>query len=169
VSELSFGDRLKLGPAQLEVLHPGTDDVFLVDNAGSLVVAVEYAGKRVLLTGDLQSPGLETVLDQEPLRCEVLLAPHHGSALSNPPGLGQWCDAKAVVLSCGLQDRVTEVAADYRERGVRPLATARQGAVSATLSANKCVLAAYRRDRFRTVLASVRDLEPSKTPRNTEK
>ena len=169
VSELSFGDRLRLGPALLEVLHPGADDIFLIDNAGSLVVAVEYAGRRVLLTGDLQSPGLETVLDQEPLRCEVLLAPHHGSALSNPPGLGQWCEAKAVVLSCGLQDRVAEVAVAYRERGVRPLATARQGAVSATLSANKCVLAAYRKDRFHPVLAPEREYGAPKPPRNAEK
>ena len=109
------------------------------------------------------------MLDQEPLRCEVLLAPHHGSALSNPPGLGQWCEAKAVVLSCGLQDRVAEVAVDYRQRGIRPLATARQGAVSATLSANKCVLAAYRRDRFRPVLDPARDLNREKALRNAEK
>lgn len=169
VSELSFGDRLRLGPAVLEVLHPGADDIFLIDNAGSLVVAVEYAGKRVLLTGDLQSPGLETVLDQEPLRCNVLLAPHHGSALSNPPGLGQWCDAKAVVLSCGLQDRVAQVAIDYRQRGVRPLATARQGAVTATLTTNNCGLHAYRKDTFRPVLAHEREFEPSKPPRNAEK
>jgi competence protein ComEC len=169
VSELSLGDRLNLGSAQLEVLHPQRNDIFLIDNAGSLVVAIEYAGRRVLLTGDLQSPGLEALLDQERLACEVLLAPHHGSALSNPPGLAAWCGAKGVVLSCGLADRVSEVETGYYQRRIRPLATARQGAISATLSPNKCVLAAYRRERFRPVLAPERELEPSKPPRTAEK
>jgi competence protein ComEC len=49
---------------------------------------VEYQGRRLLLPGDLESPGLDELLAESPLDCDVLLAPHHGSLQSDPPGTG---------------------------------------------------------------------------------
>jgi competence protein ComEC len=83
---LSAGDELDAGDCQLRVLYPPATGIQGSDNANSLVVAVEYAGRRVLLPGDLDSPGLERLLSQPPLDCDVVLAPHHGGSRSNPPG-----------------------------------------------------------------------------------
>jgi competence protein ComEC len=64
-----------------------------------MVLLIEHAGHRLLLTGDLESPGLEHVLDLPPLPVDVLMAPHHGSRVSNRPELAEWARPK-VVVSC---------------------------------------------------------------------
>jgi competence protein ComEC len=74
------------GGATLEVLHPPQRGIAGSNNANSIVLAIEYAGRRVLLTGDLEPPGLAELLKNEPLDCDVILAPHHGSPRSNPGG-----------------------------------------------------------------------------------
>ena len=56
-------------------------------------LSVEYRGRRILLPGDLEPPGLDDVLAEEPRPCDVLMAPHHGSRQSNSPELAAWCTA----------------------------------------------------------------------------
>lgn len=68
------------------VLHPPPEGVAGNDNAQSLVIELTTHGRRLLLTGDVEGAGLERILAQPPLDCDVVLAPHHGSARSNPPG-----------------------------------------------------------------------------------
>ena len=46
---------------RLEVLHPPRKGVYGSDNANSIVLFIEHAGRRVLLTGDLESPGLDDI------------------------------------------------------------------------------------------------------------
>ncbi len=88
LEEVWSGDRLRnSGDVLIEVLHPPRQGVLGSDNANSIVLNVEYAGRRLLLTGDLETPGLEDVVAEAPLDCDVLLAPHHGSAASDPPRL----------------------------------------------------------------------------------
>jgi competence protein ComEC len=105
VRELTAGDLLRVGPpgddTRLRVLHPTALGVLGSDNANSLVLGLEHAGRRVLLTGDLESPGLEQVLGQEPYDCDLLVAPHHGSRHSDPPGLARWCRPEMVLISSG--------------------------------------------------------------------
>jgi competence protein ComEC len=98
--EVWSGDRLRLGGgATAEVLHPPRTGVFGSDNANSIVLALEYENRRVLLTGDLEPPGLEDVMAEVPTDCDVLLAPHHGSASSDqalpsgPRPSGSWSAA----------------------------------------------------------------------------
>ena len=57
--EVRAGDRLRGGDGcSLEVLHPPRRGILGSDNANSLVLSVEYRGRRILLPGDLESPGL---------------------------------------------------------------------------------------------------------------
>ncbi len=78
--EVRAGDRLQAGADCLvEVLHPPRHGILGSDNANSLVLAVEYRGRRIVLPGDLESPGLEDMLAEEPRQCEVLMAPHYGT------------------------------------------------------------------------------------------
>jgi competence protein ComEC len=90
VREVWSGDRLRVGGgATVEVLHPPRRGVLGSDNANSIVLAIEYQGRRLLLTGDLESPGLDDVIAEQPYDCDVVLAPHHGSPSSDPPGTGR--------------------------------------------------------------------------------
>lgn len=129
IKKLQRGDRLKLGEggARLEVLHPDDLGVLGSDNANSLVLGATHAGRRVLLAGDLEDPGLEQVLRQEPYDCDVLLAPHHGSPRSNPPGFARWCDPEWVLVSSGKP--APETAAEYRSAGAKVLNTFSRGAL----------------------------------------
>jgi competence protein ComEC len=130
VRTVSAGERLAAGPdCRLEVLHPPRRGVLGGDNANSLVLAVEHAGRRVLLPGDLERPGLGALLAEEPLHCDVLLVPHHGSQASNPPGLAGWATPNWVVISGSRRWDTEPIEAEYKAIGSRVLHTADLGAV----------------------------------------
>jgi competence protein ComEC len=80
---LGRGDRFQLdGHTDLEVLWPA-DARDLDANNGSLVLRLTHAGRSILLTGDIQVEAEEALLGalaDGPLRADVLVAPHHGSA-----------------------------------------------------------------------------------------
>lgn len=130
VDTLAAGDRLRAGSDyQLEVLHPTRIGVLGSDNANSMVLAVECQGRRILLTGDLESPGLEAVLAELPYDCDVLLAPHHGSFRSNPAGMAQWSQPEHVIMSGG-HDIDPQVFDAYGQAGAQVLHTAAVGAIT---------------------------------------
>lgn len=122
---------------RLEVLHPLPQGVAGRDNANSIVLLVEYAGRRILLPGDLESPGLEDVLSEEPLDCDVVMAPHHGSAKSNPAGFAAWSTPEVVVISGGHGGESAVVRAAYEQSGAKVLHTAEVGAVRITARPGK--------------------------------
>ncbi len=63
----------------VHVLHPPDELASGSQNDASLVLLAEFAGRRVLLPGDLESVGLRALLAAEPeLRADVLVLPHHG-------------------------------------------------------------------------------------------
>jgi len=131
VRETWAGDRLSGGPGcRIEVLHPPRRGVVGSENANSMVLAVEYLGRRILLPGDLERPGLNDVVHEEPWHCDVLLAPHHGSRASGSPGLASWCTPRFVVISGSLTLYVEQVKATYEKIGASVLHTAENGAVS---------------------------------------
>lgn len=118
---------------QIEVLHPPRQGVSGSDNANSLVLAIEYAGYRILLPGDLETPGLEDVMAELPYDCDVLLAPHHGSRRSDPPGFAAWSTPEWVIISSGHRHDRHIAGSAYRAVGARVLATSDQGAIRVTL------------------------------------
>ncbi|MGH7138911.1 MAG: ComEC/Rec2 family competence protein, partial [Pirellulales bacterium] len=130
------GDRLRVrGDCLLEVWHPTRSGVLGGDNANSLVLDVEYRGRRILLTGDLESPGLDDLLAESPRHCDVILTPHHGSARSNPPGFAAWSTPELAVVSGSFNDRRPEVERAYLASGARVLNTADSGAIRVTIDA----------------------------------
>ncbi len=129
---LALGDLIQLGNdwqrVKLEVLHPTELGVFGSDNANSLVLGIEFLDKRIILTGDVESPGLEHLLATEPYPCELLLAPHHGSERSNPPGLIEWCHPQRVLISSGHHHPSTEAA--YGRSGAEIMNTHEMGMIT---------------------------------------
>jgi competence protein ComEC len=138
------GDRLRLGSeVSIDVLHPTRLGVIGSDNANSLVVAVEHAERRVLLTGDLESPGLESVTAELPYDCDVLLAPHHGSRYSDPPGFAAWSRPEWVVVSGGGGDDVRPVIDTYRRAGGRVILTDESGRIHFSLRNESIEMASW--------------------------
>lgn len=99
---LSTGDRIQLDPnVKIQVLHPELTFDSRHDNANSLVLMMEYQGRRILLCGDLEEEGLERLMQSEPHDFDVVLAPHHGSLRANPRRFAEWAHAEYVVVSGG--------------------------------------------------------------------
>lgn len=86
-----------LGPPHL------TEDFLqgLDDNELSLVARIEYAGRVILLPGDVEKMGLESLLKQPTAKVDVLVAAHHGSKNSAPERFARWCEPDFVIVSCG--------------------------------------------------------------------
>lgn len=123
------GDRLHVDPhVEIEVLHPPAGRPDAEDNANSIVLRVRYAGRTLLLTGDLEGAGLQGLLAAPAQPVDVLLAPHHGAAAANPPALATWCRPQVVVASTGDRDRSAALQAVYGPL-CRVLSTADAGAV----------------------------------------
>ena len=90
---------------------------------------MEYAERRMLLPGDLESPGLDDLMAELPYDCDILLAPHHGSQRSDPPGFAAWSTPEWVVISGGGGDDIRTVAETYKRAGARVLPTNENGTV----------------------------------------
>jgi competence protein ComEC len=71
---------------ELEVLHPPSQGVLGSDNSNSIVLRIGYRDRTILLPGDLETPGLEAVMAELPVDCDIVMAPHHGSLRSDPLG-----------------------------------------------------------------------------------
>ncbi|WP_428936958.1 ComEC/Rec2 family competence protein [Fontivita pretiosa] len=73
------GQRLVFDGVRIDVLWPAPDCTLDANNC-SLVLRVGWAGRSILLSGDVQSPAMRELLGSpEQLSADVLVAPHHGS------------------------------------------------------------------------------------------
>lgn len=115
---------------EIEVLHPPEKGVIGRDNANSIVLLVEYAGRRILLPGDLEPPGLNDVLAEERLDVDLAMAPHHGSLRSSPAGFAARCTPEYVVISGGPSTDASAAIRDFQAAGAEVFHTARCGAVA---------------------------------------
>lgn len=144
LATLKAGDRLDVGQAaSVTVLHPTARGVLGSDNANSLVLLIEAFGRRLLLPGDLETPGLEGVLREEPIDCDLVMAPHHGSAGSDPERFLAWSTPEMVVVSGSMSDRrgAIEKTLDF---GTQVFHTADQGAVTVRVTAEAVVASPYK-------------------------
>jgi competence protein ComEC len=128
---VSRGDRLTLDDnVQVEVVHPRGDFQSEHDNATSVVLAIRYAGRRVLLTGDLEGSGLDELLECEPMKIDVMLSPHHGSPKANPARLAEWAQQPAIVVASSGRRHLGESLQNVYGEETRVLSTADHGAVT---------------------------------------
>ena len=86
-----------LGPPSLEADFLDQLD----DNELSLVAKIEFNGRSILLPGDVEELGMESLLKQPIEKVDVLVAAHHGSKNSDPQRFARWCKPDFVVASCG--------------------------------------------------------------------
>jgi competence protein ComEC len=93
--------------SNIRILSPPRAGTGGNDNSDSLVLLVECSGYRILLTGDLEGPGMEQLMAQAPIQCDLVMAPHHGSFNSDPTGFMNWCTPRAIIIS-GEGSRIRE-------------------------------------------------------------
>jgi competence protein ComEC len=127
---IKAGDRLECGAVTFSVLHPPATGPPGVENYRSMTVCVDHSGHSLLLTGDLQGLGLDTVLSQRAPLVNVLQAPHHGSRTSNTPALASWARPRVVVSCEGPPTWATNVPNMYADHGAIFLSTWPHGAVT---------------------------------------
>jgi competence protein ComEC len=124
------GDRFAAGAVHVEVLHPPATGPPGNENARSLVLRVRHGRHALLLTGDLEGLGLDRVLRLPPEPIDVLMAPHHGSRLTNPPELARWARPRVVVSCQGPPPGWRERPEPYTAAGARFFGTWPHGAVT---------------------------------------
>jgi competence protein ComEC len=143
------GDRLTAGTVELEVLHPPPKGPEGNENARSLVLLVRHERHAMLLTGDLEGPGLERVLALPSTPVEVLMAPHHGSKAANVPALAAWARPRLVVSCEGSPPGGTRGPEPYTATGAPFLGTWPHGAVTVRSHRTGLVVETYlTRQRF---------------------
>lgn len=138
------GDRLTAGEVDMEVLHPPAFGPEGKENHRSLVLRIRYRGRSILLTGDLEGPGLAQVLELPPEPVDVLMAPHHGSKTSNIPGLAEWAKPRVVVSCEGPPRGPKRPAEPYSPRQARFFGTWPHGAVTVRAEGDQFVVETFR-------------------------
>jgi competence protein ComEC len=90
------------GGWSIEVLHPSSEQIDAPkwsDNAKSLCLVIHFAGRSILLPGDLEPPGTQALVARSPMLCDVIMAPHHGSLAAKAEKVIAWTEADWVVIS----------------------------------------------------------------------
>lgn len=130
---LGTDDQLLLDDdVNIRVLVPAGDVRGGSDNANSLVLAIEYRERVILLTGDLEGEGLLALFATPSLDVDILASPHHGSLAANTLDLAAWCRPRWVIASGGRQSPTAALREIYGP-GATVLSTWTSGAVTVTI------------------------------------
>jgi competence protein ComEC len=136
------GAVLRVGQWRLRVLHPalgphsdGEGSTTRSDNDDSLVVQAEAFGRRLLLTGDIESRAERALVRSAPaaLRCDLLKVAHHGSKTSTGAAFLAAASPRVALISAGAHNPyghpAAEVLARLVSRRVRIVRTDRDGMI----------------------------------------
>lgn len=134
--EWKRGDEFRFGSVVLKVIHPPQDQKVGSDNARSVCVLLEFAGRKILLPGDLETPGMEQVTMLPPPKCDVVMAPHHGSLSGNPKAFLDWCGAQWVLISGSERAKSAAVNDVYGASGREVYVTASERALELRVTPN---------------------------------
>ena len=106
------------------------------DNSNSVVLLVSAFGRKVLLPGDLEDEGMDFLLEQPKLDCDVVMAPHHGSMGSRPQDFVKWSTPEWIAVSCARTRIDPRCISIYRSQGASTMPTATLGAIRIRIDSN---------------------------------
>ncbi len=124
----------RLGDVEFERLWPPDDLANASVNDTSLVLRVTYAGRSVLLTGDIEDEAQLALIERGGIQADVLLLPHHGSVRNSSPAFIDAVDPEVCISSHGRGGNLERTALPMILRGRQWLNTADVGAVEVVLS-----------------------------------
>ncbi|HTR56282.1 MAG TPA: ComEC/Rec2 family competence protein [Kofleriaceae bacterium] len=114
----------------------GADPVRTV-NDNSLVVAIRYAGRTIVLPGDIEAEGEDALVAAGLPHVDVVAVPHHGSPTSSSPALVAATRPELAVISCGVANHFgfpsPQVVARWRAAGAAVERTDVSGAITVTI------------------------------------
>lgn len=146
------GERWEWDGVAFAFLHPRPGDEHVRRNNQSCVLRIATAGGAMLLTGDIERQA-ETLLLQETIKSEILLAPHHGSRTSSTPEFIGAVAPRWAVFPTGYRSRFghphPEVLARYRSAGIGVVRTDLDGAVLVVLNGQEVLVGTERARRPR--------------------
>jgi len=155
---LHAGDSLSTRSVMLSVWHPldaaskrgepSTES----DNSNSIVVAIDHAQHRILLPGDLEKGGLQSVLASNNGECNLLMAPHHGSKNSEPVRVANWSRPRWLVISSGRGHDLSTTVDAFETVGAEVFATA-DGAVQLKSRKNQIEVLTWRQRSWQRTIA----------------
>ena len=123
------------------MLHPAADSTAVRPNDQACVLRVEAAGRRLLLTSDIEAESEASLLQRSAgdLASDVLVAPHHGSRTSSTPAFIAATAPRWVIFPVGYRNRFRHpnpaVWARWHASGAGLLRTDAAGAVRFQLGA----------------------------------
>lgn len=121
-------------------IHPPLQGVPGSDNANSLCLLFEFAGRKALLPGDLEPPGLSMLVAQDAIDVDLLMAPHHGSLSSKADLLLKWCQPETVVISGSTRAMSPRVLQLFEAPQRQILVTSRDDAIRYEIASDGTVL-----------------------------
>lgn len=129
---IKAGDYIKEGMLNIACLHPFEEYDYVSDNSYSVVLSVNYGNFDMLLTGDLDAEGEETLVSKlaEKRKTEnskengivpsdgydVLKVAHHGSKYSTGWEFLRMAKPKISVISCGKNNRYGHPHQELKDR-----------------------------------------------------
>jgi len=141
------GERWEWDGVRFAILHPPLEFAPL-GNESSCVLKIEARGGSVLITGDVEARGEETLLQAAELASDVVVVPHHGSSTSSSAPFVAATRPSYALVSAGYANRwgfpKPAVRARWAESGAAVAVTADGGALTVTLDARGVTLAAER-------------------------
>lgn len=119
------------------------------DNDQSCVLRLDDGKTAVLLTGDIEAPREQALLNADlTLAAEVLLVPHHGSRTSSTPAFIAAVKPQVAIATAGFANQYGfpkgDVMARYQDRGIVTLHTGHQGQISFSFTEKGYKIATYR-------------------------
>ncbi len=102
IEPISRGWSMPLGRATLRAIWPPAGQRFEQNNDGSLALAIEAAGRRVLLNGDIAEQAMSMMAQRDmDLQADLTDLPHHGSFEPTSPAWLESVSPKIVFQSTG--------------------------------------------------------------------
>ncbi len=151
VLALSRGDRFWLGDVCFHVLHPSPDFKPMDDsdlNDSSIVLKMNYKQVDFLFTGDVENRGeTEIIMENLPLKADVIKIAHHGAATSNSFDFLKAVDASYAIISVGEYNRFghphIRVLKDLSQLNTQIYRTDKNGAVEVTTDGREIKIKPY--------------------------
>jgi competence protein ComEC len=128
-------EKISLGKTVITRLWPKdtSTEIPLSDNEASLVLLLEYAGRKILLCSDITAEAQRQLMNLYPqLDVDLIVTPHHGSGRTLEPLFLNAFKPEFLITSCS-EARLTSISREITDFG-QSYYTCKDGAITASIT-----------------------------------